>query len=106
MRLLRKLNKKKILFVGSYPDNNCGISSYTDEIIFELKKYNIFSIDIFKIFFLHNRIISNFKYFKLITLNLSKKYDFIHFQYTPNILGPTLIIYLLIHKVMNRLLMY
>lgn len=78
---------KNLLIVSSYPNNRCGVSDYTKDLINHVSPQKI-KIDTFTIKFIDHP----FKYFitviSLINKLLNSKYDVINFQYTPTILGP------------------
>lgn len=90
--------KKDILFIWSFPYKKCWVSTYTSNILNELRKYK--KVDYLEISFRKNPIKSFFLYILLI--HLSFKYKNIHFQYTPLIWWPFIWLFIFIIRILNK----
>ena len=96
---MKQQNKRiKILHVGSYPSKYCGISDYTREFITALNKTGAIYNEYFTVFFYKKKIRTILDYILLSVKLLKGQYDYIHFQYTPVILGPYIPFFLWVYS--------
>lgn len=89
---------KDILFIWSYPYKKCWVSTYTWNIINEIKKHK--NIDFIEISFRKDPIKSFFLYFSLIYKSF--QYKNLHFQFTPLIWWPFFWFFLFFIKLLNK----
>ena len=90
----------KVLMIGSYPTEGCGISKYTGELLESLIEYDINVISK-RIFFFKDKL-TLFKWIRILSMIVRDRPDIIHTQYTPPICGPYFPIFLVLSRFLFR----
>lgn len=91
----------KCLLISSYPTEGCGVSKYTKELSEALSKNGV-ATKTLRLNFMYNPFFSIFSFPQLLFKILKEKAEIIHFQYTPTITGPLILLILLALKAINR----
>ncbi len=90
----------KVLMIGSYPTEGCGISKYTEELLESLIDYNV-DVTSKRIFFFKDKL-TLFKWIRILSAIVRDKPNIIHIQYTPPICGPYFPVFLLLLQFLFR----